>query len=751
MGVGLLAALVYVLVVGGTSSGELQPVLRLINAAIGAALVLGVLRIEPKRFDRLDRALAIALATFALAGALSSFPRQALDATLGAAAFFAAVLVARDKLGTEALRRTFIAAVIGLSCLFTIGAGLAWLPHLLEWWSLAGRSVLPPLNMSLSGGPWGYRYDIALLLAMLYPAWWVGRPSLLRRIGAVGVGLLGLLLVIATGSRTVWGALVLATLTLGLPAAVTWSRDHPHRRPLLAGAVLLGASAGLLTVVLTPLGERLTNLDSLDWRLALWHPLMELWSQHPIAGVGPGSFPWALQLTDYFETRTWAPRHPDNALMQVLPEAGLLGAAALVIVAVAVLASVLRGRSPAATWAVVVFAVACVGGNPTEFSYLVVIALSWVAYAAPRVERERVRPRLASGPIRALSTALLLVIAIAHGATALAAFPYESGRDAIGREDYEAAVEAFGTASRLDPGLALYHRQLGTATLMSGDILGASVHLERASAMNPSDDLAWRTLAVADWIRGDTAAAWRAIGSALEAQRSDPTNLLLAGVIAADDGRTDDAVELLAETVQSWPAIVGAPGWSGVVPSDSSTDEIVGRAAERWLQGDPTPELPSDQGLWLAVLSGREDDMTAATATVPIGATMRQAFVNQLACGDSAEQLLVTVDAAERRSALYWMLRIRASAIEGDIDFGAVQALQIMTGGSYAPATAASRMNAINENTGLSIDQWGYRRPAIAWPVAPVELPSPHAGTIAFLFDPVGAREAAGLAMQSEC
>ena len=751
MGVGLLAALVYVLVVGGTSSGELQPVPRLLNAAIGGALVLGMLRIERGSFDRLDRALAIALGTFALAGALSSFPRQALDATLGATVFFSAVLVARTQLRAEVVRRAFIAALIGLSCLFTIGAALAWLPHLLEWWNVAGRSTLPPLNMSLSGGPWGYRYDIALLLAMLYPAWWIGRPSLLRRVGAVAIGLLGLLLVIATGSRTVWGALIIATLALGVPPLARIWREHPHRRPLVGLAALVSASAAVLTVMLTPLGERLATAASLDWRLAMWQPLLGLWSESPVAGVGPGSFPWALQLTAYFETRTWAPRHPDNALMQVLPEAGLLGAAALVIVAVAVSAAVLRGRSPAATWALVAFAVACVGGNPTEFSYLVVIALAWVTYAAPRGELAPERQLPSAVPIRALTAALLLIIAIAYGATVLSAFPYESGRHAAERADYEEAVSAFETASRLDPGMALYHRQLGTATLMNGDILGAATHMELATTLNPSDDLAWRTLAVAAQASGDHEAADRAMTSALATQRSDPTNLLLAAVIATEDGRPDDALQLMAEAVQSWPAIVGAPGWQEVVPAGSSTAEVVDVAADRWLRGAPTPELPFDQGLWLGALTGRADVLDAARETSPVGESMTDILVEQLRCGTSGHERLESVDAAERRAHMYWMLRIRASALEGDIDLDAVQALQIMTGGSYAPAVADSQMNALNENTGLSSDQWGYRRPAIAWPVGPIDLPSPHAGTVAFLFDPGGAREAAGLPRSAGC
>ena len=33
--------------------------------------------------------------------------------------------------------------------------------------------------------------------------------------------------------------------------------------------------------------SRALSLESLDWRFAVWGPLLELWWSNPIAGVGP--------------------------------------------------------------------------------------------------------------------------------------------------------------------------------------------------------------------------------------------------------------------------------------------------------------------------------------------------------------------------------------------------------------------------------------------------------------------------------
>lgn len=74
-----------------------------------------------------------------------------------------------------------------------------------------------------------------------------------------------------------------------------------------------------------------------------------------------------------------------------------------------------------------------------------------------------------------------------------------------------------------------------------------------------------------------------------------------------------------------------------------------------------------------------------------------------------------------------------------------MQALHIMTGGSYTPAPADLTTNPLDENAGYSTDRWGYRRPPIDWPSVEVSLPSIHAGASLWMFDPHAAVDAAGL------
>ena len=742
-GIGLIGALIYVVIVGGTGSGELHPVLRVLNAALAVAvIVLYVLR-APVRADLLDRAVLVAVILFAVAGALSQFPRQSFDAVLAALVYAAGFFIARDLLARWPVRRAFVAVVIGLSVVFTIGAAALWLSLLVEWWTLAGRSVLPPLDVQLSAGPWGHRYDVGLLIALLYPAWWIGRPSVARRVAAVVLGIVGLLLVIVTGSRTTWLAIAVATAVLGIPVLLgLWSR-HPRARLPAVLVAITGTGVAFVLGLLTPLLERTLNPASLDWRLAMWGPLTELWLENPVAGIGPGAFPWALQLTSYFDTRSWAPRHPDNAVMQVLPEAGLLGLVALVLVTGSVLWAVFRGRSTAARWVAVVFAVACVGANPTDFTFLVVIGLGWAAYAAPH----ETKTTEAGPPRRRLATASLMalgVIFVAHAATLGGGFAYESARSAVERGELGDAREALRLARVLDPGMALYHRQLGAVAYLEGDPPRAVAALERAVDLNPSDDLAWRTLALAHEANRDESEAREALDRAVTVQRADVTNLVLAARSASASGRSDEAMELLAEVVQTWPTIVAAPGWEEVLNGSITTEDIVDVAAERWLRGAPTPELVSDQGVWLGMLAGRPDVLDAGTDRIG-DELLSRALAAVIACDTEAGAMLGEASPAQRRSHGYWQLRIRASALAGEIDRGAILALQILGGGSYTAALAELTMNPLDENASLSADRWGYRRYPITWPESDVKLPSIHAGASLWMFDPHAAVQAAGL------
>ena len=737
LGVGrilLLASLVYIVCVGGTGGGELNPALRLLTGLIGASVVLACIIFPIRQPDRVDRLVVVATVLFALAGMVSLFPRQALDATLTATAYAAAFLLARGVLDQPAARTMLERVLMGLSAFFTLAAAATWVPDIIQLWALSDWQVFPPLDLPLASGGWGYRYDVALLIAILYPAWWSGRPSRLRWAFAIPFGMLALGAIIITGSRALWLATAVASLVVGAPLVVRLWRQHRWAR-VTVGASLIVVAIGAL-VLAEPLMDRALTVTSLEYRVRMWGPLTELWLANPVAGVGPGSFPWALQLTPYFETDSWAPRSPDNVLFQLLPEAGLLGLAALALIVAAVGPAVWKGRSGGARWALVTCAVVSIGSNPTEWPFLVVLILAWAAYAAPRQRADDgVPPRGRwRGPVLVSSVAALGLICAAQSSIWFGMLAYENARMSAERGDFRASIDDLTTAIALDPGMGLYWRQRGVGWLFVDEAGRAVADLEATTDINPSDDLAWRVRAMAHAANGETAAAIQAIEAALRIQRSDAANLLIAASLYSETGEHETAASMLAELVQAWPMVVGAPGWSELDVS-VSTQELVDAAQARWAAEKPSLVPALHQDLWLAALTGSP----STPSTSQTSPELADAVMSSLRCESDASILLAQTRVSDRRTGLYWMTRLRDASNRGTVDERAEEALRIYFGD--APMQPPDRyLNPLNDG-----EWWGYRRFPIFWPPSGMDLPDIGAGQSRWLYHPSEAAAEAGL------
>jgi O-antigen ligase len=716
-------------------------VLRLFPGMGGAALILLYVLRAPRSFDAVDRGVLLALLLFTAAAILSAFPRQSLDAVLAAFGFVAAFWLARDVLRSEDARRRLVLVLVALSAIVTLVFVGRWVVPVLEWWRGTGWSVLPPLNFELGGSPWGHRHNVGMLVVMVYPAWWIGRPSLIRRTLAGVFGVLALLVVLVGGSRAVWAGAGVATLVIGLPIVVRWWRSSGMPRAWVLAAAVLAVLVAVVSGLATSLAARAFNLATLDYRAALWGSIVEDWARHPVTGNGPGSFPWVLQSTGYFDTNSLAPRHPDSAVMQMLAEGGLLGIGALLVIVVVVGPAVMRGRSRAAAWALVAFAIASLIASPTDFAFLVVVAIAWAAYAAPREASVEVALARRS-PMLVASLLCAAVIGVAHASTTIAAFAYERARSVVAGAADDSAYAALDTAIAFDPSMSLYHRQRGALGIVLADVDGAIPDLERAVHLNPADDLAWRTLAQARMASGDGEGAERDLARAIELQRSDPTNLLLAASWAAADGRVQEANALLAEVVHAWPTTVFAPGWSGVLPSDVSTETVVAEALARWENAVPIPTMVYDQGVWLAGIQG--DDLLAdAPAESPWPDELDEALVQGIGCVPVAATL-DALDPSIQRIHLYWWLRIHDTVLAGDAE-GEPARMAGLMGPAPRPEDANLVLNPLDENGDFSADRWGYRRSGIAWPLVSPPLPSADAGLKRWLFEPEAAVRDAGL------
>jgi hypothetical protein len=386
------------------------------------------------------------------------------------------------------------------------------------------------------------------------------------------------------------------------------------------------------------------------------------------------------------------------------------------------------------------------GANPTIFIFVMAVMVVWVAYAVPHEATTRKttpakRPQTAR-VLRLASLGMAGLIGVAYLATVFAHFAYDSAVVAVRDGDLAKAAADLDTAVALDPGMALYWRQRGALDYISGRPDDAVLALVRASKLNPSDDLAWRTLALALEATGDDSDASRALGQALARQRSDPTNFLLEAERLEKDGTPSSAISVLAEVVQSWPQIVGAPGWVGMLPDEGATADVVDEATRRWERGMSTSERAGDQGLWLTAMADRPADASTAIARAPMSRTLAESELSLIRCNGP---VFPTASPEDQRTITYWKLRFWEAALAGEPDETATTMIRIMGGDFGFPGDVGQTLNPLNENGQFSADLWGYGRLPITWPKTTVALPSPVSGALRWLVDPRQAVEESGL------
>jgi tetratricopeptide (TPR) repeat protein len=740
-----ITGFLYFVLLGGTPAGDIVPALRTINAAVGAALIVIYFLRAPRVADRIDRMMLLGLVLFLFAGAFSMFPRQSFDAALAATAYIAAFFLMRGAFADESARRLAVAALATLSLILSLFFASLWFPEAIAWYQATNEP--PPLALRYPSLWWGHRYDVGLMLLLLAPAWWIGKATPLRFALGTVTTVITVGLVILTGSRTLWLAAVVASLYALTPAAHEYVARHPTARRAATAAGLLVAIGLAFTGVGAVIVDRALASETVVARGQMWLDLTTGALEHPVGGFGLGSFAWILQGTNYFDTNSWAPRHPDSAVFQLVAEGGLMGMSAAVAWIAAVAPSVWRSRQVVARWAIACFVTACIATSATDFGFLVIPALVWVALAAPRRIAE---PEPQPTTRRSVATRFAFagggaVIALAFISMTVGMYAYGSAVEAIARGSLRDGRELLGRAIAADPAMGLYWRQRGALELLSGNPRPAMADLRTSIRINPYDDLAWRSLAVAEFHDGDLTAALAATDNAVEVQRSDPTNLLMSSWLNERAGRDGEALKALDEVVQAWPEVTGAPGWSAMLQDGATTDEVIARAADRWTTGEPSPQPPLDQIVWLHALGAIQGSVPGPPSN-QLSPQLTTATTAVLSCADDAATLLDRVPESDRRSPTYWALLARQSRD----DAAALKLHDVIASNGLEPTTRAPILNPLNENgsRGFSADRWGYRRRPIAWPDSGIRLPSPEWGYMQWIRDPTAAISESGLTTQ---
>lgn len=421
-----------------------------------------------------------------------------------------------------------------------------------SWFAAGAPGLIPPIRVAGETTPFGSVAVPAFVVLLLVPVTFLVGPRRLRIALQSVLALLGVPLMVLSGSRSAWIALAVAAVIVVLPGA--W-RFRPRLRWRWSGRwlavavlVIVGVTASLLLV-----WPRLTSVTSLVYRERLWGDTLAAWRVSPWIGIGPGTMPYARQAAGgMFPLHQ---PHSHDMALGVLGDAGIVGLlAALALVAVFFrVAGPQRARSMRGRTAAAVLAGIAVGGFFDDITFLPGFALLVVLAAAIALEdagavhwEQWPRRALSSDNTRAvpltgvrragvgragvagLGVAIALAAVAIGSVTALGdagGVAYHAGSDAAWSHDWAAATARYRLSETLDPWNPAAPKSLAITSDAAGQEAEAIAAAERATSLNPGDGDSWTNLALLCLRAGDHSCAADAVERAA-ASASDGTQIL---------------------------------------------------------------------------------------------------------------------------------------------------------------------------------------------------------------------------------
>ena len=601
----------------GASNFLASPQSRILNQllVLGVVICGGIVALR----GRLDVRSPLLLpgAAWVAVTAIATVTSQRQAASLEALALLLisapAYFVVRAALADERLRPRVDWLIILATSVFIVAYLIQALTQWISWWSIAGPSI-PPLRPGDVGLTVGTVNAVALYLELLAPiAIWLAWVRWHSRGFTLGLAALAAFALLVTGSRGAWlgaaagtaVALLLVWRSSGLSVRAVLSTTS--RRVVAIGAVVLGV------VLLPRVVERMLSGDA--GRLELWSAAWSMFTSSPLVGVGPGAWPGLRASTPISDDNLAVLATSHNSILQVLTDAGLIGAlaAAWLIATIARIAwRALGVDRPAADrrLAIVVTAsLVAVGVHSivdTQFHLPAVVLL--VLHLVARLELAAGLPEGAPASRRptavtAVAGALVLVgaallVPIDTGMVYAAA-----GNQALDRDDPSAAARDFDAAVALHD-LPAYRLGQALARRSLGDDAGAAASLEAMERAEPFTFVIAQRAALASepealWARADASGPYDATASVnLAAQRFE------------SDAAT--AAQALADAMVQVPTLVFSERPSALF-DEATWAAAQASAIPRIGEADPVTAAA------VAILAGRSDDAAAQRSRIPAG------------------------------------------------------------------------------------------------------------------------------------
>jgi len=275
--------------------------LSLLIFASGLLWVLWALRTRPGGLGAINGWLLAVLAVAVVATGFSPVPVAAFKGLMKLVSYLGVYALMRQLLATAPLWWDRITAALLAGSLLTSVIGIRQLygdSGALARWSDANSVAQGTVriyssldNPNLLGG-----YLLPILpLAAVALLRWSGWPQRLFALGALGLGIVALVL---TYSRGAWMGMVASLALLALLLLLRHTRSWPPLWRRLLPIVLLGGGGLALVVLITqvePLRVRVMSLvagredSSNNFRMNVWTSVLQMIRDRPWIGIGPGN------------------------------------------------------------------------------------------------------------------------------------------------------------------------------------------------------------------------------------------------------------------------------------------------------------------------------------------------------------------------------------------------------------------------------------------------------------------------------
>jgi O-antigen ligase len=597
-------------------------------------------------------AAIVGLAALALRGA--ALPRSRID--LPALALLTAFGVASLSAWNTGLAASALAGIVAITAMLPVA--LLALRHRPGWtglivslpiiglsagalvvlvwrraqWVLAGGVGLPPLRLGHEGTPFGSVAVPPFVILAALPVALCVPDQRLRRALVAGLSIVGVPLAVISGSRSAWLAMGVTGIVLAIPFIGRIRTGLTRGRGLLvAGAVVLAIGAAVALV-----GGRVLQASSLLYRAYLWRDTLTAWRTDPLFGIGPGSMPYAREAAAPALSFPVAQPHSHDIPIGILGDAGMLGLAAALVLAVWFVAVAgpwrLRTLPGRAAFAVLAgFGIGMLFEDLTflpNFNLLVLLLVAICLADAGAVAWRPIRPpRFAWVGLATSGLALLIVMVLGDGASVA----YRNGIDSAANGNWVAANTSLEAAVRLNPWQPTGPKILALTADRTGHLALARASAARATQLNPGDSASWTNLAVLCLDGGDTACARRAADHSVASTPAGGFELVNAALVYDRLGLVSEAdAAYRLSLLTNWWTSLTVP-WPRTIPIETDRiaeldDEVteVNALVARRVQGEDLAVesylYPVPRALALAMRGDRDKARTAladATDTEP--------------------------------------------------------------------------------------------------------------------------------------